>query len=182
MGSLLLSFASWYTRFCLCPPRLESLFPSPCGSLIRKSCWPSMSDPWWFPVPLSDPQAVKPYVGFRTFTTLGVLWYYFSPVCGSPTWKEWDLILSWFFSSYHLTMASSLSLDMGVSFVGSSILLLMVVKQLVVFLVLSQEEMSACLSILQFWTRSYFFKYLYLGMLHPFSHSRVQTSAGNNVT
>ena len=47
-------------------------------------------------------------------------------------------------------MASSLSLDMGVSFVGSSILLLMVVKQLVVFLVLSQEEMTACLSILQF--------------------------------
>ena len=41
---------------------------------------------------------------------------------------------------YHLAEASSLSLDMGYLFlVGSSILLSMVVQQLVVILVLSQE-------------------------------------------
>ena len=34
-------------------------------------------------------------MGFRTFTTAGkLLWYYCSPVCGSPTWWVWDLILS----------------------------------------------------------------------------------------
>ena len=45
--------------------------------------------------------------------------------------------------SYHLAAGSSLSLDMGYLFlVGSSILLLMVVQQLAVILVLSQEEMS----------------------------------------
>ena len=41
-------------------------------------------------------------------------------------------------------MASSLSLDVGyLIFVGSSVLLLMVVQQLVAILVFSQEEMSA---------------------------------------
>ena len=47
----------------------------------------------------------------------------------------WDLILSWLCPSYHLALASSLSLDMGYLFlVGSSILLSMVVQQLVVIL------------------------------------------------
>ena len=45
--------------------------------------------------------------------------------------------------SYHVTTASSLSLDVGYLFlVGSSILLSIVVQQLVATLVLSQEEMS----------------------------------------
>ena len=42
-------------------------------------------------------------------------------------------------------MASSLSLDMGESFFGSSILLF-VVQHLVIILVLLWEEMSACIS------------------------------------
>ena len=49
-------------------------------------------------------------------------------------------------SSYHLAVASSLSLDMGYLFlVCSSILLSMVVQQLVVILVFSQEK-SECTS------------------------------------
>ena len=65
---------------------------------------------WGFPVPLLDPQAGKPAVGFRTFTTVGeLLWYYCSPVCGSPTLQVRDLILSQLYPSYHLTAASSLS-------------------------------------------------------------------------
>ena len=45
------------------------------------------------PVPLSDPMAGKPDMGFRTFTTLReLLWHYCSPACGSPTQKIWDLI------------------------------------------------------------------------------------------
>ena len=56
-------------------------------------------------------------------------------------------------SSYDLTAASSLSLDMGYLFlVGSSVFLLMVVQQLVVVLLLSQEEISACPSTLPSWT------------------------------
>ena len=51
--------------------------------------------------------------------------------------------------SYHLAVASSLSLDMEYLFflVGFSILLLMAVQQPVEILVLSQEEMSARPSI-----------------------------------
>ena len=73
-----------------------------------------------------------------------LLWYYYSPVCGSPTLKIWDLILSWLCPYYHLTEASSLSLNVKYLFlVGSSILLSMVVQQLIVILMLSKEEMSA---------------------------------------
>ena len=51
--------------------------------------------------------------------------------------------------SYHLVVASSLSLDAGYLFlVCSSVLLLMVVQQLVGILLFSQEQMSLCPSIL----------------------------------
>ena len=43
---------------------------------------------------LPNPQVGKSDVGPRTFTTVGeLLWYYGSPVYGSPTWQVWDLIL-----------------------------------------------------------------------------------------
>ena len=124
------------TRCCWCPPRLESLFLS----VLWKTCNQIMLAR--FPgdsVPLSDPQAGKPDVGFRTFIAVGeLLCYYRSPVCGSFTQQVWDLILSWLCPSYHLAAASSLSLDMKcLLLVGSSVLLLMVVQQLVTILVLS---------------------------------------------
>ena len=43
-------------------------------------------------------------------------WYSGSPVCGSLTWRVWDLILSWLCPSCHLAEASSVSLDMGYFF------------------------------------------------------------------
>ena len=56
-----------------------------------------------------------------------------------------DLTLLWFHPAYCLNVASSLPLDVGYLFlVGSSILLSMVVQQLIVILVLSQEELHAC--------------------------------------
>ena len=62
---------------------------------------------------------------------------------GHPPSGLWDLILSCSHPSYHLTATSSLSLDVGYLFlVGSSILLLMVVQQLVAVSLLLQE-MSA---------------------------------------
>ena len=109
------------TKFCLCPLRLESLFPP----ILWKSCnqiplnfkvrFPENPR---FLVPFSDPQAGKPDVGFRTFTTVGeLLFNYCSLVCGSPTLWVWDLILPWLFPSYHLTATSSLSLDVGYLFI-----------------------------------------------------------------
>ena len=92
-------------------------------------------------------------VRLRTFTTVReLLWYYCSPVHGWPTEQVWDLILSCLGPSYHLIVASSLSLDVGYLFlVGSSVLLSMVIQQLVTILVLLQE-MSACPSTLPYWT------------------------------
>ena len=81
-------------RFLLYPPRLESCFLQFCGSLVIKSCWPSRSDSLGIPSPAVRTPGWKPDVGFRIFTTVGeLLWYYYFPVCGSPTWQVWDLFL-----------------------------------------------------------------------------------------
>jgi len=73
-------------------------------------------------------------VRFRTFTTMGeLLWYYCSPHHVLPTLWLCFLILSCLCISFHFVAASSLSLDFGYLFlVGSSILLLMILQQLVV--------------------------------------------------
>ena len=103
-------------RVCLCPPRLGSLFPP--------VLWKSYNQiPLAFKVIFSgDSQSLyqspggKPDVVFQVFTAVGeLLWYYYSPVCGSPTWWVWDLILLWLCPFYHLALAS-LSLDMGIFF------------------------------------------------------------------
>ena len=75
-------------RFCLCPLRLESVAPSSVEVLQSNPTGLQGQIPWGFSVPLSNPQAGKPDVEFRTFTTMGELvWYYcYSPVCGSPIW------------------------------------------------------------------------------------------------
>ena len=60
------------------------------------------------------------------------------------------MILLYLYSSFHLVVVSSLSLDVGYLFFGGggpSILLSMVVQQLVAIFVLSQE-MSTCPSML----------------------------------
>ena len=109
------------TEFCLCPPRLESLFPL----VLWKSCNQipldfkvRLPENPRFLVPLSDPQAGKPDVGFRTFTTVGeFLFYCCSLVCRSPTLWVWDLVLSWSFSSYNLTATYSLSFEVGCLFI-----------------------------------------------------------------
>ena len=96
-------------------------------SLFLRVLWKSCNQillafkvsPWEFPVPLLDLQAGKPDMGLRSFTTVWeLLLYYCSPVCGSPNWQVSDLILLWLCPSYHLVMASSLSLDIGLCFFG----------------------------------------------------------------
>ena len=127
------------TKFCLCPPRLEFVSLSPLQGLQSNPTVPQGQTPLGCPVPLLDPQAGKPDMGFRIFTIMReLLWYYYSPVCGSPPvgmgfWFDHDCAP---FS--HLTVASSLSLDVGCLFlVCSSILLSMAVQHLVAILVLT---------------------------------------------
>ena len=62
-----------------------SVFCQFSGRPVIKSRWPLQTIPWGFPVLLSDPQAGKPDVGFRTFTTVQeLLWCYCSQSVGSP--------------------------------------------------------------------------------------------------
>jgi len=84
-----------HARFCLCSPRVESLFPP----VLWKSYSPILlSFKFTFPgvlSPFADPQSGKPDVGLRNLTIVReFLQYYCSPVCESPTWQVWDLLLS----------------------------------------------------------------------------------------
>ena len=120
-----------HKRFYLCPPRVESLFPQSCGNPVIKSCWPSKSDSLRIPSSsVRFPQAGKPDVELRTFTRVReLLWYYISPVCGSPTYWVWDLIFIVIAPPNHLIVASPLSLDIGyLFFLGSRIFLSMVAQ------------------------------------------------------
>ena len=69
-------------------------FPSPVEVLQSNPTVLQSQIPRGFPVPLPNPHVGKSDVGPRTFTTVGeLLWYYRSPVYGSPTWQVQDLIL-----------------------------------------------------------------------------------------
>ena len=90
----------------------------------------------------------EPSQQWENFFGIIVLQFVSHPPGGYGIW------LLWFCPSYCLTVASSLSLDVGYLFlVGSRVLLLVVVQQLVVILVLSQEEVCVCPSTLPSWTR-----------------------------
>ena len=118
--SLLLPLSLGACKALSVPSKTGVCFPSPMEVLWK---WKSNSTclqgqiPWGFPVPLSGPQAGKLDMVFWTFTTVGeLLWDYCSPVYGSLTQWVWDLSLLWLSPSYHLAMASCLSLDMGYLF------------------------------------------------------------------
>ena len=85
-----------HARFCLCPPSLECLFPL----FLWKSCdqihlcfkirFPGDSQSLcWVPRLGSLTWGSKPSQQCDNFFL-----YYCSPVCGSPIWRVWDLILS----------------------------------------------------------------------------------------
>ena len=145
----------------LCVPSKTGASVSPSPVKVLKSNPTSLQSLilWEFLLPLLDSQVGKPDVGLRTFTPVGgLLWYKCSPVCDSPTLQLWDLILLRLCPSYHLIVASPLSLDVGSFLVSSSFLLLMIVQQLVVIL-FSQEGVRACSSILPSWFQ--FLEYLH---------------------
>ena len=134
------------TGVSVSPSPVEVLWSNPIG--LRDQI------PWGFPDPLSHPQAWKPDVGFRTFTTLGeLLCYYCSPVCG----HQLDVHGIWFYCDCTpLIISLRLLLVFGWGYlflVGSSVLLSMVTQQLVEILVFSQEEMNAHPSTPPSWNR-----------------------------
>ena len=111
-----------YIRFCLYPPRLESISPSPMEVLLSNPAGLEDQIPWGFPVPFWDPQNL--HNSGRTSLVL------FSPVCGSPT--GWYVI--WF---YHACTLPTISLWLILCLwmcVTASSLPSMVVQQLVAIL------------------------------------------------
>ena len=117
---------------------------------------------WWLLFPLLD-------AGLRTFPPVGeLLWSGYFPVCGSHTLWVWD----WFYP-----VVPSLLLHCGFSFVfvwrvsflvGSSIYPSMVIQQLVLILVLSQERVSTCPSTLSSWAN------LGYKVLHTVTHFNIK--------
>ena len=104
-------------RFCLCPPRLEFLFP-----LVL---WMPYNQRLVFKVRFpGDSQSICqiPRLGNLTWDSEpSQQWENFfdincSPVGGSPIGWVLDLILSWLCPSYHFTEAFSLSLDVDYHF------------------------------------------------------------------
>ena len=81
----------------LCVPSKSgvSVSPSPVEILQSSPAGLQSQNRWGLLLLLLGQQPGKPGVGLRTFTPLGeLLWYNCFPVCGSPTWRVWDLILS----------------------------------------------------------------------------------------
>ena len=119
-------------------------FPRFSGRPIVKSCWPSRPDSLGIPSSFVGSLAGKPDVGFRTFTIVQeLLWYYCSLSLrrSHPVGKGFDLIVIKPLLLSHCGFF--LAFGRVVSFlVGSSVLLSVIVQQLVAVLVLSQEEMS----------------------------------------
>ena len=130
LGAHKILFMSSKTRVSVIPNSGEVLYSNSIGlqDLI----------PWGFPVPLSDPQAGKPDVGFKMVTTVQeLLWYYYSLICGCPPGGY----RIWFYCDCtppNVSLRLLLCLGMWSTFflVGSSVLLLMAVQQLVAVLVL----------------------------------------------
>ena len=99
----------------LCTPSKSgvSVFPSPMEFLQSNPTDLQRQIHRGFLLPLPDSQAGDPDMGSEFSFRVRELWWHDSfPVCGSPTWRVWDLILS-DYAPHHLTVAPSLSLDVG---------------------------------------------------------------------
>ena len=80
----------------LCVPSKSgvSISPSPAAFLHSSPTGLQSQMLWGLLLSLPDPQAGEPDVGLRTLTPVREpLWYNCFPVCGSPTWRVWNLII-----------------------------------------------------------------------------------------
>ena len=94
MTSLLLSLGPGAYE-TLCVTSKSRVFVSPSLMEILQSNPASLQIQilWGLLFPLPDPQAGKPFAGFRLMSPVGgLLWYNYFPVCGSPKQWIWDLI------------------------------------------------------------------------------------------
>ena len=154
MGLLLLPWVLMHTILCVCPLRVESLFPP----VLSKSCnqiplafkvWfsRSSSSHCWTPRLGSLTWGSEPSLQWVDFCGISVLQYVSHPpaVMGFHFIVIAPLLLS--------HCGFSFVFGHAVSFlVSSSVFLSMIVQQLVVILVLSQEGVSAHPSTLPSWT------------------------------
>ena len=93
---------------------------------------------------MSDTQVRGPDIGLISLTSLGEpLWYNYFLVCELPTWWVWDLTVWQKHPSYHLVVASSLSLDVEYLFSWLQSFLMMAIQQLVVILSFLWEEVRS---------------------------------------
>ena len=148
MGSLLLSSACALQDWSLFPPVLWKPWNQILLALSTRFPGDSIS--------LSDLQAWKPDMVFRTFTTdenffcIIVLQSVGHPPGRCEIWFHRDCTPSIILQTLLLCLWM-----WGIFFlVGPSVFLLLVVQQLVTILVLSQEEITTCPSILPYWTGS----------------------------
>ena len=102
-------------------PSNSLCFAQACGSSVIKSCCPPKSISLGIPSPFAQSLSLgwEAWWGPRAFARVWelLLWYYCSPVCGSPTCWEWDLILSVIFAPLLLSSYSfSFVLGHGIPF------------------------------------------------------------------
>ena len=99
---------------CVHPPRAESLFPPVLWSFYTQAPWAFTECQVLqiFLLPMGDPQAGEPYMGFRTLTPVIELFSHLqvTHLVGM------GLLISLKHPSYNFSVASSLSLGVGYLF------------------------------------------------------------------
>ena len=112
--SLLFLWVLVHTRacVCVCPPRVEFLFLSTLWSSCDQAPLTFQSQVLWgLLFPVLEPQSGGPYMGLWTLLQWESLCDIIIFQFGSFTCWVCDLIVLWMHPSFHLVVASSLSLD-----------------------------------------------------------------------
>ena len=110
-----------YGRFCLCLPRVKSLFPSVLWKSYNQVLLPSKSGSVGIPSPFARSpswEAWREAQNHHNREEGELLWYYCSPDCGWPSWQVEDFIM---FAPLLLSQCGFLSLDMGYLFLGHEV-------------------------------------------------------------
>ena len=154
MGSLLLPPGPDVHTTCVCPPKVESLFPP----VLSKSCSqiPLAFEVWFSGNSSSHCHTPRlgslawdsePSLQWVDFCGVTVLQFVSHPPSSYGIWFYCDCVPP------TISLRLLVCLCCGVSFlVSSSVFLSMIVQQLVVILVLSQEGVSVCPSTPPSWT------------------------------
>ena len=147
MGSLLCPGPQCTSQLVCTLLEWSLCFPHSCGAHKIKPHESSKPNALGLPLTEARPQARDPDEGLRILTPMGeTLQYSYFWVCGSLTWRVWDLFVSWKDLSYRLTVTSFLSLSVEYLFWKVWIFIIDVVQHLVVIWGLSWEEVNSRIS------------------------------------